>query len=292
MISFSCNRNESSSEDNLSYVKEIRDWRTKRIASLKNRNGWLSLAGLFWLQEGENSFGSDQSNDIIFPADNAPHFIGWFVLKDEQICVKIRPDVKVLHEGEPVQERLLESDENGKPTILSLRSLNWYIIKRGEKFAVRLKDSEHPRIKQFAGIDSYPINPAWRIKAYFEPFEKPKRIRMTTVLGTIAELTTPGVLVFKVHGKTYRLDAIVEPDDDQFWIIFSDQTNGFTTYGGGRFLYVDKPGADNATIIDFNKAYNPPCVFSEFASCPLPHSKNRLLIKITAGEKNYEYESH
>lgn len=292
MISFSCHPNESTGKQNLSYIKEINNWRNRRIASLKDKNGWLSLAGLFWLEEGENSFGSDQTNDIIFPTGKAPDFIGSFVLEGEQVRVKIRPDVKVLLEGEPVHDKILQSNEKGTPTILSLESLSWYIIKRGEKLAVRLKDSENPRIKQFKGINSYPIDSAWRIPAHFEPFEKPTRIRMATVLGTVEELTSPGVLVFEIQDKTYQLDAIAEPDDDQFWVVFADQTNGESTYGGGRYLYVDKPGADDATIIDFNKAYNPPCVFSEFATCALPHQRNRLPVKITAGEKNYESGSH
>ena len=288
MVSFSCRLDKSVGEENPSYIKEIVEWRTKRIDSLKDKNGWLSLAGLFWLEEGEISFGSDRANDIVFPANKAPDFIGSFGMEDEQIGVKIRPDVKVLHEGKPVQDILLQSDENGNPTILSFGSLNWFIIKRGESFAVRLRDSENPRIEQFRGIDSYTVDPAWRIKAHFEPYEKPKIIEMPTILGTMERLTSPGVLVFEINGRPHRLDAVAESDDDQFWMIFGDRTNGFTTYGGGRFLYVDKPAADNTTVIDFNKAYNPPCVFSHFATCPLPHSQNRLPIRITAGEKNFE----
>ncbi|MEE9167851.1 MAG: DUF1684 domain-containing protein [Candidatus Neomarinimicrobiota bacterium] len=273
-------------------MKEIDSWRNRRIASLKDKNGWLSLAGLFWLEEGKNGFGSDQTNDIIFPAGKAPDFIGSFVLEGKQVRVKVRPDVKVLHEGEPVHDMILQSDENGTPTILSLESLSWYIIKRGEKLAVRLKDSENPRFKQFKGINSYPIDSAWRIPAHFESFEKPNRTRMATILGTVEELTSPGVLVFEIQDKTYQLDVIAEPEDDQFWVIFGDQTNRDSTYGGGRYLYVDKPESDSATIIDFNKAYNPPCVFSEFSTCPLPHERNRLPVKIIAGEKNYENGPH
>ena len=207
IISFSCNLDKSVNEDNLSYIKEISDWKNKRIASLKNKNGWLSLAGLFLLNEGENSFGSASSNDIIFPSGKAPDFIGWFVLKDEQISVQIKPDVKVLYKDEPVDQMLLKSNAEGNPTILSLGSLNWFIIKSGETFAVRLKDSENPILNEFKRIESYPVDPAWRIKANFEPYNPPKKISLITIIGTTEEETSPGALIFKVKDKIFQLSS-------------------------------------------------------------------------------------
>jgi uncharacterized protein (DUF1684 family) len=271
------------------HTNEITSWHNKRIDALKDKNGWLSLAGLFWLEEGEYSFGSDPSNDFVFPAKKAPDLIGRFILNQEQVIVKINHEIEVLNEGEPVTEMLLQSDEEDRPTILSWGSLKWFVIRHGDKFAIRLKDSENPKLNTFKGIGTFPIDLNWRVKSIFEPYHPPKKIPTPTILGTTVERLSPGGLAFEVEGKTHRLDPVAESDSKQYFIIFADETNGTETYGPGRFLYVERPGEDGTTYIDFNKAYNPPCAFTDFATCPLPPAQNHLPIRITAGEKNYEH---
>jgi len=270
------------------YVTAVQEWHKNRIEALTAPDSWLSLAGLFWLKQGENRFGSHKSNDFVFPEDRAPEFMGSFFLQGSEVRVKINKGIDVLAYETPVTEMPLQSDETGEPTFLSYGTLSWYVIKRGDKYGVRLRDSENPRLIEFKGIDIYPVDPVWRLTARFEPYDPPRKINVPNVLGTISEETSPGALVFDIKGKTYRLDPVAEPGAKRFFIIFADETNGRETYGAGRFLYIDAPGQDGTTIIDFNKAYNPPCAFSPFATCPLPPAQNRLAVKITAGEKNYE----
>ncbi len=277
---------------NPEYVKKIQEWHKRRIESLTKPTGWLSLAGLFWLNEGANTFGSASSNDIRFPEDRAPGRIGTFFLQDSVVSVKIRPGVKVNTGGAPVDSMVLKNDMTGDPTELSWGSLVWYVIKRGQQYGVRLKDKQNPNLRNFKGIEMFPIDSVWRVKAKYESYPQPKTIEVPTVLGTISEESVPGALVFHLKGKTYRLDPLVEEGEDQFFIIFGDDTNGDETYGAGRFLYADKPGPDGFTIIDFNKAYNPPCAFTPFATCPLPPDQNLLPVKITAGEKKYAGGHH
>lgn len=282
---------QTTDKEKVNYIEQIQSWHQARIERLRAKDSWLTLIGLFWLKEGENTFGSDSANTIIFPA-KAPKLLGAFSLREGKVNVRINPQVEVINEGQPVTELLLISDAEGKPTVLTSGSLSWLIIKRGEQYGVRLKDSESPALIQFKDIDMFPIDPAWRIKAKFEPYNPPKKIPVPNVLGQVNEEECPGALAFELNGQTYRLDPLAEADAKQFFIIFADETNGEETYGAGRFLYVDKPDQNGEVIIDFNKSYNPPCVFSEFATCPLPPRQNRLLVKITAGEKNYSGVAH
>lgn len=274
------------------YVKEIQEWHKKRIASLTRQDGWLSLTGLYWLKNGENKFGSDTSNDIVFPTGKAPDYIGFFTLKNDQVSINIKSDISVLYQGQPIQSLKLKSDAEGEPSVLSLGSLKWFIIKRGDQFAVRLRDSENSTLKNFKGIETFPVDTTWCVKAKFEPYDIPKEIPIPTVLGTTTIEKCPGTLVFSIHDQIYRLDPLADDLNQPLFLIFADQTNGDKTYGGGRFLIVDKPDKNGLTLIDFNKAYNPPCAFTKYATCPLPPSQNRLPIYITAGEKKYEGSGH
>lgn len=287
-----CKKSHPEASPDSDYVASIEKWHQKRIERLKSPDGWLSLAGLYWLKEGRNSVGADSSNDIIFPPQKAPSKIGTFYLEAGTVTVRISPDVNVLHDGQPVDSMILRSDAEANPTILTYGSLHWYIIKRQTQYGVRLKDSQHPRISHFQGIEMFPIDSSWRKIARFEPYVPPHKIQVPTILGTIAEKPSPGALLFNLKGKTYRLDVIGEPDDHQFFVIFGDDTNGKQTYGAGRYLYVNNPGTGQTTIIDFNKAYNPPCVFSPYATCPFPPEQNILPVKITAGEKMYGDSLH
>ncbi len=288
----SCEKPQSRKDNDREYENAVREWHRYHIKSLTEPDSWLSLAGLYWLKEGENRFGSAATNDIVFPQGKAPDFIGVFILESGRVRVVINKGIHVRSNNSIVTETVMQNDATGLPTELELGSLSWHIIKRADKFGVRLRDSEHPRLKAFKGIETYPIDPQWSVTARFEPYDPPRKITMPTVLGTVNEENCPGALVFEVGGKTCRLDPIADPEDESFFIIFADETSGGETYGGGRFLGVNRPGKDGTTVIDFNLAYNPPCAFSEFATCPLPPAQNRLGVRITAGEKKYEDGGH
>lgn len=269
---------------NPEYIKEIKNWHKKRIENLKKENGWLNLVGLYWLKEGENSFGSNEANDLIFPK-KAPAFIGKFFLKDSIVRVEINENVDVFSDGKKIKSLELKNDKDGNPTILQHGSLRWYIIKRGNKYGVRLRDIESELVKNFKGIETFPINEDWKIEAKFEPYNPPKKIFVPNIIGMIEEESSPGSLVFTKDGKTFKLDVLDE--GDSYFLIFADETSGKETYGGGRFLYIKKPAPNEKIYIDFNKAYNPPCVFTKYATCPLPPQQNYLKLRITAGEKKY-----
>jgi len=221
-----------------------------------------------------------------------PDFIGVFTLENEQVAVNITSNINVMYLGQPIRSLKLKSDAEGEPSLLSLGSLTWFIIKRGERFAVRLRDSDNPALKYFKGIETFPIDTLWSFRARLEPYTVPKEIPVPTILGTTTMQKCPGTLVFKIQDQTYRLEPISDDINQPLFLIFADQTNGDETYGGGRFLIVDKPDENGMTIIDFNKSYNPPCAFTKYATCPLPHSQNRLPLSVTAGEKKYEDSKH
>jgi uncharacterized protein len=269
------------------YRASVQEWHHTRIESLKKPDGWLSLAGLFWLKEGENTFGSHPSNDIVFPDEAAPDNIGAFIMQDGKVRITLKPDVNVLHQGQTVDAMALQSDADGEPTILEWNTFSWYVIKRSDtEYAVRLKNSEHPGLQSFHGVDTYPIDQAWRVEAQLLPYDEPKEITYNTVYGSVQQAPSPGLLTFKIDGREYSLTPIAEPGDEQYFVMFADQTNGKETYGSGRFLSVDAPDANGRTVIDFNKAYNPPCAFTPFATCPLPPAENKLSISVLAGEKD------
>ncbi|TFG97585.1 MAG: DUF1684 domain-containing protein [Calditrichales bacterium] len=276
------------SEEEKVYVKSIDDWHSKRIDGLKRENGWLSLAGLYWLDAGPNTFGSDAGQNIRFPAGKAAGKMGIIYLEGDRIHTEIVPGVAVMNGTEKVDTLEMLPDATGKPTILTYGPLSWLIIKRDDRYGVRLRDNESDVRLNFKGIERFPVRPEWRIKAQLEAYDPPKNIEVPSVLGTSSNEICIGALVFSIEGKTYRLDPLGEPGEKSFFIIFADATNGDETYGAGRFLYIDQPGDDGITYIDFNKAYNPPCAFTRYATCPLPPSQNILPLAVTAGEKYSE----
>lgn len=271
------------------YAEKLKAWQQKRLQGLQNKNGWLSLAGLFWLEEGKNTFGSDKGNDLVIKEVKAPTHIGTFFWEKDEVRFAVSEKANVLHEDKSVSELKLENDEKGKPTMLHCGSLTWYIIKRGNRLGVRLKDSRHPRLSKLEKIDSFPVDTQWRIEAVLERFKEPRKVTIPNVLGMEEQEDIQGALVFKIKGKEYRLLPL---GNKSLFVIFGDETNGTETYGGGRFLSVAEPDPQGRTIIDFNKAFNPPCVFSEYATCPLPPQENQLELRVTAGEKMVEGLGH
>lgn len=273
------------------YKAEIDNWHKERIERLKKKDGWLSLVGLYWLKEGENTFGSDSTNDIIFPKWKARPFMGSFILDKGKVTVRMHEDLAVKKKNDRLKEITMINDVEGIPTILKFGTLSWNIIKRsGNMYGVRLKDSENKLFKTFKGIEKFEVNPEWRIETTFKPYHPPKKIAMPNVIGTIDKEYSPGRLEFIHDGKKYSVDVI--HSDGKYLLVFGDLTNGESTYGAGRYLIVEKENEKGKTIIDFNKAYNPPCAFTKYATCPLPPKQNMLKLKIEAGEKKYGNEKH
>jgi uncharacterized protein (DUF1684 family) len=192
-----------------------------------------------------------------------------------------------VHEGAPVGELDLATDAAGDPTLLELGPLLFHAIDRGGRIGIRLKDRESPLIAEFTGIERFAPDESWRVVARFERYDPPRTIQVPNIIGPDLPETCPGRLLFEHGGESYTLEPTGEPGDDLF-VVFGDATNGKTTYGGGRFLYAEWPGGDGTTVLDFNRAYNPPCVFTPWATCPLPTKDNKLEIAIEAGEKSYE----
>lgn len=265
------------------YAAALETWRNERIAQLRRPDGWLSLAGLFWLTPGQATFGSDPTNDIVFPEGKADPFVGTFIVEDGHVRVEIRPGVEVQHDGESVGHISMADDKSQTPTILTHRTLSWLIIRRDDQIGVRLRDSESPTLTNFQGIPVFPVDSSWCVEAVFEPYDPPRTIPVPTMLGTVTQTPSPGALIFAVDGETYRLDAFGK-GDGALSLVFADGTTGRETYGGGRFLSVDAVDGEGRTVIDFNRAYNPPCAFTPYATCPRPTQQNRLSIAIRAGE--------
>jgi uncharacterized protein (DUF1684 family) len=278
------NRAEAKTEDG--YSEEIAKWRADRLKDLNSDDGWLTLVGLLWLKPGQNSIGSDGSNDLILPQGTAPGRVGSILLENDTLKITVNPGVSVISDGKPVESMALKTDSDPKPTVLNIGTLSFYGIKRGTKYGLRVKDKESPARTHFVGLEYYPTDPNWRIAAKFEPYKPAKPIPIVNVLGMVQDMPSPGAVVFDLGGKTYRLDTIGGDDTKPLFIVFADTTTGRATYGAGRFLDTDPP-KDGSVVVDFNKAYNPPCAFTTFATCPLPPKQNHLSVAVTAGEKKY-----
>jgi uncharacterized protein (DUF1684 family) len=257
-----CGEKEHETKGTSEYIEEVDQWHQKRIERLKDENGWF--------------------NSIVFP-ENAPSTIGTITLNDSVVFLNVIDGVDVTNEEGSVKQIALKEDLTGEPTILDVGSLRWYIIKRDERYGIRLRDTQHTLRKEFDGIERYAVNDDWEIEGTFEVYDPPKTISLPTQLGTIAEEKSTGAVVFEKNGKTYSIDAI--DTGTRLWLIFADETNGEETYGAGRYLYIDKPDSTGKLIVDFNYAYNPPCVFTKYATCAFPPKQNHLRLKITAGEK-------
>jgi uncharacterized protein (DUF1684 family) len=268
------------------YVHDIEDWQRARAERLTADGGWLTVAGLFWLKPGKNGFGADPTSDVVLPAHAAPRQAGAFVLEGNQVRVEVTPGAAVTLGGKPVTRMTLKSDAGGTaPDVLSLGALTMQIIDRGGRLGVRLKDMKSPARAAFKGLRYFPIDPRYRVVARFVPHTAPVTLDIPTVLGTVESMPSPGYASFHLPGaaEVLRLDAVLEPGETELFFIFRDATAGKTTYGAGRFLYAAPPVA-GTVVLDFNRAYSPPCAFTPHATCPLPPPNNRLPVAIEAGE--------
>ncbi len=274
--------------DPAAHSADVEVWREWRHADLMQPDGWLSLVGLYWLEPGRNTFGADPRNKIVFPPENAPASIGRFVFDNDMVSMTVRSNLGVQVDGKPALWYMMSAPSLSESPVATMGSLRWHVIKRQERFAIHLKDSLSSTRTEFPGVEMFDLNPGWRFVATFDRNDPPKIIKVPNILGTVSDEPSPGAVVFKVGRKKYRLDVTQERDNPNYFIAFGDQTNGFETYGGGRFVWVDVEDKDGRVVLDFNKSYNPPCVFTDYATCPLPPRQNRLPLRIDAGEKDYK----
>lgn len=272
------------------YENNIHDWHQARNDRLNQADGWLTLSGLFWLEPGENSFGGNGDNHLVFPGENVPEHMGKLLLEGDSVSISVGANIQIFLRDTMIVQGGLKKDSSGEPDILSWGSLSWYIIERGERIGVRLRDSKHPNYVNFKPTRMFPIDSSWRVPATLEPFDTSTTVDIVNVLGDTSPNHTPGILHFEIDGELHALTPLADPGDESYFIIFGDQTNGITSYGAGRFLVVPAVDEHGNTSIDFNKAYNMPCAFSPWATCPLPPEENLLSVEIKAGELNYDLE--
>ena len=280
--------------DTDSYQQDIRQWREGRIQRLTAPEGWLSLVGLEWLKPGANRVGSAAGNDIVLTA--GPAHLGVIELAaDGAMHLELPAHSGALIDGKPLrQARLVDDAQAGDaaPTMVSFGSASFHAIDRDGRKGLRVRDADAPTRRHFAGIDAFPVDPSWRIEATWVPARPGQTLEMGTVIGTIDKYLVPGTLEFSRDGSHFELLPVIEvAGDRQYFIVFADRTSGNETYGAARFLYVDPP-QDGRVVLDFNKAYNPPCAFTPFATCPLAPPENRLDLRVTAGEKKYRGGGH
>jgi uncharacterized protein len=271
-----------------SYQRSITDWRAQREAKLKAEDGWLTVVGLTWLKEGANRVGSNPSFEVRLPK-SAPASVGTLTLKSGKVRFTPAPGVAVTMNGAPAKETELKPDIDANYDRLAVGRVKFFIIKREDKMGVRIKDNDSAARREFTGLKWYPVDPSWRVTAKYVPFDKPHAVTFDTAVGVKEQDESPGYVTFQRDSKEYRMEPVV--DDNELWFVMRDQTSGKTTYGASRFLYAEMPkgGVKQAgTVqIDFNKAENPPCVFTDFATCPLPPPQNRLALAVAAGEQMY-----
>jgi len=270
--------------EDASYQREIESWRVERETSLKKDGSWLTVAGLYWLREGKSTVGADAENDFVLP-EAAPPFVGVFEYQDGKVTFRANSGVSVVHKEKPVITVILEP---GEKNALVFGKLSMWVHASGPRLAIRLRDLDSPIRKQFTGLEWFPVEPAYRVTAKFTAYPQLKEVDILNMLGDIERYQSPGVVDLELQGQAIRMEPVWNTERDRLWFIFKDATSGKETYPSARFLYADTP-KDGSVVVDFNKAYNPPCAFNPFTTCPMPTKENRLKVRIEAGEK---YKKH
>ena len=264
------------------YLADLAAWKEQRVSRLKGADGYLNLVGLFWMRQDVSTIGSSPGSDFVL-SGSAPPMLGSFHKEDGQVLMAVYDGVKVFHGETPVRSIVMDDDLSENPVVLTHGTLAWTVIRRDDKFAVRVRDFENPTIATFQPIDYFPTDLTLRVPATLELFAEPKQLRVDTVItGLDYRPQSPGNLKFEIGGRPFKLEAY--QSGERLFLIFGDATSGHETYPAGRFLYASMPDESGVTMLDFNKAYNPPCAFNEFATCPVASPQNRLQIRIEAGE--------
>jgi uncharacterized protein (DUF1684 family) len=263
------------------YTASIKHFDSLRVKALTEQNGWLNLAGLFWLKPGDNSFGSAANNTLVFKHKNMPALLGKFKVVGSRVSFEFEKAVSKFSKVYS-EEIVLYDAPSKRDTTIVFNQFMWSIIIREDKIGVRFRDLNNPALAAFKGNKRFAINETWNLPAKFLP-PNPNGLFVTNVLGQTTAQDYAGKISFEYQGKNYVLDAISEGPGDLF-VIFCDATNGTNTYHTGRYMYVPRPDSNGNTFIDFNKAFNPPCAYTPFATCPIPPKQNKLPFKVTAGE--------
>lgn len=266
------------------YEKDIEAWRKEREERLRREDGWLTLAGLYWLQEGENSIETDPASNIALPIGGARDSVGIIDFHDGKAVLRVTGNEPVLVDDAPTKTAVLRDDAaEAGPSLVKIGAITFFVIKRGDQYGVRVRDANSPERQSFTGRKWFDINVDYRLRAKFVPHDPVRNISVVNTVGLLTPMDNPGYVEFSLHGQELRLEAFSE-DDGELWFIFKDATSGKSTYGAGRYL-IARLADDDSVDLDFNKTYNPPCVFTKYATCPLPPKENVLPIAIEAGEK-------
>ncbi len=265
-----------------SYQEGIQEWRSQVEERLKADDGWLTIAGLFWLSDGALRFGSAADNDFVLP-EGAPEQVGTFTQHDKKITVQIEQDVHVTMHGNHIHSAVLE---RGPKYALTVGDLSLWLHGSGERQAIRMRDPNSKLRKEFTGLKWFPVDEAYRVSARFESYSEPRKVESLNVFGDVIQFMSPGELVFEMHGQEHRLQP-TSMRNGAFHIIFRDKTSGKETYGAARFLNTE-PAENGHVVLDFNKAHNPPCAYNPYTTCPLPPKGNALPLRIEAGEMAYK----
>jgi uncharacterized protein (DUF1684 family) len=269
----------------VAYEQTILDWRQTMETNLRRDDSWLTLAGLCWLHLGENTVGSDPTCDIDLPAGSTPEQVGVIDFQDGKATMRITCDEPVTIDGISSREAVLrdDNDEQG-PSFVTIRGITFYVIKRGEQYGIRVRDVNSPVRQAFTGRKWFPIDAQYRIATLLVRYPEARTVPVMDVVGIVEPMENPGYVTFELYGQTLRLEAFTA-DENQVWFIFKDATSGESTYGMGRFLKASV-SADGIVDLDFNRAYNPPCAFTKYATCPMPLKENTLPVRIEAGERS------
>lgn len=276
----------------VNFAADNEAWRKQRLDNLLKPDGWTSLIGLHWIDLKSHYIGSGPTNGLRLAM--GPEKLGLLQQENGRIFLTPERGVPLTLDGAPLQGRVeLKSDEEGSPSVVGFDDGKGLItvIKRGDRHALRVKHADAEARTQFAGLDYFPADPSWRVDARFEPHPEGRTIEIANIIGTLEPMANPGVVSFERDGKPYSLEAVDE-GDGQLFLILADRTSGHDSYGAGRYIYADLPDADGRVVVDFNRAYNPPCAFTAFATCPLPPLENRLDLAVNAGEKVYAKALH
>jgi uncharacterized protein (DUF1684 family) len=271
-----------SSDDD--YAASIEEWRKGRRASLLAEDGYLAVAGLFWLKEGDSTFGTDPDNDFVLPPGSAPAKAGIFQHRAGRTRVIIDPGGEATMNGKPLRDIELTPSLPGPPDVIKIRKLAFNVHVSGSRYGIRLRDQDSKYRKEFTDLRWYPVDPGYRAVADFVPYEEEKTIRLLNIIGDVQSYRAPGYVMMELNGQKLRFDPVIR--GDSLFFIFSDATSGKTTYPAARFLYADMP-VDGKVVVDFNKAINPACAFSPYTACPYPPRQNRLSMPIEAGAMKY-----
>lgn len=265
------------------YKAEIENWRSKHEAELRADDGWLTLAGLFWLKDGKNTIGQGEGYDIELTDNFKQGRFGEIEFQRGKAVLTVETGIDASVNGKPITTSIeMRSDLPGPATKVLTGSQSLYLIQREDRFGIRIKDSQSSERRNFSGEHWFPVDERYRVTGTFEPFDTVEEVEIPNVLGGTFKMKSPGIVKFKLQGKDLSLQPVIE-DEKTLFFIFKDGTSNNETYAAGRFLYTPNP-VDGKVVLDFNKAENPPCAFTTFATCPLPPPQNRLDMEIRAGE--------